>query len=66
MHDWSLRNTNIWAQTEVQCPECAGLMAEYDRLIEVHGSTVDRLFAIGYKISDVEHKNPRGTPKTGQ
>jgi hypothetical protein len=57
MHDWSLRNTNIWAQTEVQCPECAGLMAEYERLIEIHRSTVDRLFAIGYKVSDVEHKN---------
>ena len=56
MHDWSLRNTNIWAQTEVQCPECAGLMAEYERLIEIHGSTVDRLFATGYKVSDLEHR----------
>jgi len=51
-----LRNTNIWAQIEVQCPDRAGLMAEYERLIEIHGSTVDRLFAIGYKVSDVEHR----------
>ena len=40
----------------MNCPECARLMAEHQRLKRLYANAVDLLFATGYQAADAEHK----------
>jgi hypothetical protein len=40
----------------MNCPECARLLAEHQRLKQLYASAVDLFFATGYKAADAEHK----------
>jgi len=45
--------------TPLSGPECARLTTEQERLKRLYGTTVDRLFAIGYQVTDAEYKKLR-------
>jgi hypothetical protein len=40
----------------MKCPECLRLRAEYDLLKKMRTEAVERLFAIGYSVSDTEYR----------
>ena len=40
----------------MECPDCARLTIEFERLKRFYGIAVDRLFATGYQITDAEHQ----------
>lgn len=40
----------------MECPECARLTAEFERLKRLYGIAVDRRFAIGYQLTDAEYE----------
>jgi hypothetical protein len=40
----------------MECPECARLTVEFERLKRLYGVAVDRIFAIGYQVTDAEHE----------
>ena len=42
-------------------PDDTGLSAEYARLKRIYADAVDRLFAIGYQVSDAEYKRLKNT-----
>ncbi len=40
----------------MECPECARLTAEFERVTRLYGMAVDRLFTIGYQVADAEYE----------
>lgn len=40
----------------MECPDCACLNIEFERLKRLYGIAVDRLFATGYQVTDAEHQ----------
>jgi hypothetical protein len=47
-------------------PECAQLMDEYVRRKEAYGVTVDRLFAIGYRLADPEYRKLKASTEAAR
>jgi hypothetical protein len=43
-------------QTPWSVPDCALLAVEYIRLKRLYAAAVDRLFAIGYQVTDAEYQ----------
>ena len=40
----------------MECPECARLTVEFERVTRLYGMAVNRLFTIGYQVTDAEHE----------
>jgi hypothetical protein len=45
----------------MDCPECARLMAEHQRLKRLYARAVDLLFATGYQATDAEHRKMKNS-----
>jgi hypothetical protein len=41
----------------MDCPECARLVAEHQRLKQVYATAVELFFSTGYRATDAAHKN---------
>lgn len=50
----------------MECPECARLTVEFERLTRLYGMAVDRLFTIGYQLTDAEHKELKNCVDEGR
>jgi hypothetical protein len=43
-------------QTPWSVPDCARLADEHIRMKRLYAAAVDRLFAVGYSVTDAEHR----------
>jgi hypothetical protein len=43
-------------QTPWSVPDCASLAADHSRVKRLYAAAVDRLFAVGYRVTDAEHQ----------